>query len=244
MKSLTPEPPAAIALTACIFDVDGVLLASPHEQAWREALRGFANPIRFTTALYQAHVAGKPRQAGAVAALESLGVPDAAGKSGVYAARKQVVLEELVRAGGVRAFADALRFVDAVAVLGWPMAVASSSKNANDMMRPLHLPSGRSLLDVFTVNVCGRDLAHGKPDPELFLLAAAELRVAASHCLVIEDAPAGIEAAIAGHMTGLGVARLRDAASLRAAGASLVVTSLDNVALDALADGRLAGRAA
>jgi beta-phosphoglucomutase-like phosphatase (HAD superfamily) len=244
MKSLTPEPPAAIALEACIFDVDGVLLASPHEQAWREALRGFANPIRFTTALYQTHVAGKPRQAGAIAALEALGVPDAVAKAGAYAARKQTVLEELVRSGGVRAFADALRFVDAVAALGWPMAVASSSKNANDMMRPLHLPSGRGLLDVFAVNVCGRDLAHGKPDPEIFVLAASELRVAAAHCMVIEDAPAGIEAAIAGHMTGLGVARLGDAASLRAAGANLVVRSLDNVALEALAAGRLAGRAA
>src|SRR5580704_12614530 len=41
-------------LTAGIFYVDGVLLASPHERAWREALRGFAEPDRFTTAMYQA----------------------------------------------------------------------------------------------------------------------------------------------------------------------------------------------
>jgi len=63
------------ALTAAIFDVDGVLLASPHEQAWREALIGIAEPARFTTAMYQAHVAGKPRLSGARAALEALGVP-------------------------------------------------------------------------------------------------------------------------------------------------------------------------
>ena len=44
-------------LSAAIFDVDGVLLASPHERAWREALRGFAEPDRFTTSMYQAHVA-------------------------------------------------------------------------------------------------------------------------------------------------------------------------------------------
>ena len=37
-------------LTAAIFDVDGVLLASPHEQAWRDALSGLAAPARFTTA--------------------------------------------------------------------------------------------------------------------------------------------------------------------------------------------------
>ncbi len=244
METLTPDTPAAIALGACIFDVDGVLLASPHEQAWREALQGFANPVRFTTALYQTQVAGKPRAAGAVAALEALGVHDAAAKAGAYAARKQAVLEELVRHGGVHAYPDALRFVDAVAALGWPMAAASSSKNANDMMRPLHLPSGRNLLDVFAVNVCGRDLARGKPDPEMFLLAAAELHVPAAQCVVIEDAPAGIEAAVAGHMSGLGLARLKDAPSLRAAGATFVVTTLDHVDLEALAAGRLAGRAA
>jgi len=46
-----------------IFDVDGVIVDSPHERAWREALQGFADPARLTTALYQAHVAGKPRLA-------------------------------------------------------------------------------------------------------------------------------------------------------------------------------------
>jgi hypothetical protein len=65
-------------LTAAIFDVDGVLLASPHERAWREALVGLANPARFTTAMYQAHVAGKPRLPGALAALQALGVANAA----------------------------------------------------------------------------------------------------------------------------------------------------------------------
>lgn len=59
-------------LTAAIFDVDGVLLASPHERAWREALQGIADPKRFTTAMYQAAVAGKPRLARAVAALDDV----------------------------------------------------------------------------------------------------------------------------------------------------------------------------
>jgi len=229
-------------LTAAIFDVDGVLLASPHERAWREALKGFADPDRFTTAMYEAHVAGKPRLSGAFAALEALGVPDAMRQAAAYAEHKQKRLEELIHAGSVAAFPDALRFVRAVGALGWPMAVASSSKNANQMMRLIHLGAGRSLLDAFSVNVCGRDLRQGKPNPEIFLLAAAELRVAPAHCFVVEDAPAGIEAARAGRMTALGVARLRDAALLRAAGADLVVTSLDEIAIDELTDGRLCRR--
>ena len=45
-------------LLAAIFDVDGVLVASPHERAWRESLAGYADPARFTTEFYQAQVAG------------------------------------------------------------------------------------------------------------------------------------------------------------------------------------------
>ncbi|MEO6782039.1 MAG: HAD family hydrolase, partial [Bradyrhizobium sp.] len=142
-------------LTAVIFDVDGVLLASPHEQAWREALAGLADRARFTTAMYQAEVAGKPRLAGARAALAALGVPDVPGQAEIYAQHKQARLEQLIDAGAVNAFPDALRFVHSVMSLGWPMAVASSSKNANAMMKKIRIESGQSLFDVFRFNDCG-----------------------------------------------------------------------------------------
>ena len=155
--------------------------------------------------------------------------------------RKQARLEELIQMGGIAAFPDALRFVEAVAALGWPMAFASSSRNATDMMRSIMLSTGQSLLDIFRVNVCGRDLKHGKPNPELFLIAAAELGVSPAQCLVAEDAPAGFVAARAGGMAALGVARLGDVEQLRAARADLVVTSLDDVVIADLALGRLVG---
>ena len=226
-------------LTAAIFDVDGVLLASPHEQAWREALTGFADPTRFTTAMYQATVAGKPRRAGALAALVALGVSEAAAKVNAYAACKQAKLEALIADGHVAAFPDALRFVAAVLALGWPIAVASSSKNAVPMLRQIRLADGRELLPLFSAYVCGRDLQHGKPDPEIFQIAAKELHTMPGHCFVAEDAPAGIQAARAGGMAALGVARLHDEAGLRAEHADLVVTSLDDVSIRALMDGRL-----
>ena len=226
-------------LQAVIYDVDGVLLASPHERAWRDALAGIADPARFTTAMYQATVAGKPRMSGALAALEALGIADAAGKVAAYAARKQARLEALIADGHVAAFPDALRFVAAISALGWPMAVASSSKNANAMLQQIRLADGRTLLGLFQANVCGRDLRHGKPDPEIFQLAAEELHALPGHCFVVEDAPAGVEAARAGGMAALGVARLDDQAGLEAACADMVVTSLDDVDLAALALGRL-----
>ena len=155
-----------------------------------------------------------------------------------YADRKQARLLELIATREFSAFPDALRFVHAMVDQGLPMAAASSSKNANAMLRLVPFDEGRSLFDVF-VDVCGRDLPKGKPDPAIFLLAAAELHVLPEHCFVVEDAPAGIEAARAGRMTVVGVARLEDTALLQAAGADMVVQSIDEVSLDRLEASRL-----
>ena len=253
-------------LEGVIFDVDGVLVASPHERAWREALgtamatrwRDIAEsigyrPEAFTSAVYQEHLAGKPRLSGARAALEYFGVPDAERRAEEYAEVKQGLLEELIEAGEFVAFPDALRFALALRARGMRLTVASSSRNANRFLERIRVdrfaeesglreppvPRGLTLLELFDGNVCGRDLPRGKPDPAIFLLAAEELGVRPSDCLVVEDAPSGVRAARAGGMRALGVARLEDEALLTAAGADLVVTTLDQVALPALFKGRL-----
>ncbi len=231
------------AIKAAIFDVDGVLLAFPHERAWRDALQDFADPIDFTTAMYQAHVAGKPRLVGARAVLDMLGVIGTPELALAYAAAKQKRLEALIHAGAFTAFPDALRFVTALMALDLPLAVASSSKNAIQMLKRVPMGAERSLFDVFAANVCGRDLSLGKPDPATFLLAASELNVAPAYCLVIEDAAVGIKAAHAGGMLGLGVARFEDEALLHVEAADLVVSSLDEVAIDQLRGGFLRHRA-
>src|SRR5690348_2945366 len=110
------------------------------------------------------------------------------------------------------------------------------------MLGRLSLPDGRTLLSIFDANLSGRDVPRGKPDPAIFLLAAEALGVPPSQCLVVEDAPAGIEAARAGGMAALGIARLGDEALLRAAGADLVVTNLDQADVAALAGGVLRAR--
>ena len=86
-----------------------------------------------------------------------------------------------------------------------------------------------TLLDMFDANVCGRDFAHGKPAPDIFLAAAAESRVPPERCFVVEDATSGVQAAKAGGMACVGVARLGDELLLRSAGADWVVTSLDEL---------------
>ena len=230
---------AGTPITALILDVDGVLLASPHEQAWRQARVGIADPARFTTRLYQEQVAGKPRRDGALAALTALAVPGAADLAEDYARRKQSALEAIIRTGGVTAYPDALRFVVAASRAGLRLAAASSSRNADAMMAAIAMPDGRTLRQMFAVDVSGREVAEGKPAPDLVLLAASELGIAASSCLVIEDAPAGILAARAAGSRSLGVARLEDADLLWAAGADQVVATLDRILVCDLLDGQL-----
>lgn len=227
------------AITAAIFDVDGVLIDSPHERAWREALAGFADPAEFTTAFYEAHVAGKPRLEGARSALERLLVPHAAARAEEYAAVKQAKIERLIEQGSFAAFPDAIHLAAALHAAGLKLALASSSKNANAMLRQIKLPDGTPLLSIFHADLSGREVPHGKPDPTLFLLAAEALGVPPEHCMVVEDAPAGIKAARAGKMAALAIARLHDETLLRDAGADLVLTSLDLLDVPALAAGAL-----
>ena len=249
-----------------IFDVDGVLVDSPHEQAWREGLRQLMEndwsdvrsqttyaPEKFTPEVYQRVMSGKPRYAGAQAALEHFEVPDAERRALEYGDRKQVMIVELIEASQFHAYPDALRFVLAVKDMGLRVAAASSSKNANAFLERIRLDEfaeeeglsydfvrpGYTLLDILDANVSGRDFEQGKPHPEIFLTAAEELGVPPGESFVVEDAANGVQAAKAGNMAALGLARAEDEELLEEAGADLVVTSLDDVSLDALAEGRL-----
>lgn len=226
-------------LHGAIFDVDGVLVASPHERAWREALVGYADPNRFTTEFYQSYVAGKARADGAYITLEQLNVPNASERAVEYAEKKQAIIDHLIEAGEFEAFPDAVRFAAALGGAGLKLALASSSRNADAMLMRLPLPDGRTLLSIFNADLSGHEVKRGKPDPELFLLAAQALGIPPSECVVIEDAPAGVSAAKHGGMASVGIARLGDDNLLRDAGADLVVNSLDQVDVGALTHGIL-----
>jgi beta-phosphoglucomutase-like phosphatase (HAD superfamily) len=159
---------------AVIFDIDGVVVETPHEQAWRKAPAGFADLARFTTEFYQQNVAGKPRMDGALAALRGLDVPNAETAVNAYAERKQKLIDELIAKRAFAVFPDAMHLLEALKAHGLRVAAASSSKNANPMLRLIPFASG-ALFDAFDANLCGRDFPHGKPAPDIFLAAANEL---------------------------------------------------------------------
>ena len=251
-----------------IFDIDGVLVDSPHEKAWRESLRELMDgewsdirerttwsPEAFTSQVYETEISGRPRMDGARAALAYFHVPDDEEESHVveYAERKQAMVVRLIEAGDFTAYPDALRFIIDAKDAGVGVAAASSSKNAKLLLAKIRLDSfaqaegiasgsvrpGLTLLDFFDADVSGRDFAHGKPHPEMFLTAAQELGAPPAAAMVLEDATAGVQAAKAGGMAAIGIARADDADLLAGAGADIVVTSLDEVDRAALADGRL-----
>ena len=254
-----------------IFDVDGVLVDSPHELAWREALQELMEgdwrhvhdqtswtAERFTTQVYQQVMAGKPRLAGARAALEYFGVPDVDRRIEQYAAAKQEHVVQLIEQGRFMAFPDALRFILAVKDSGFRVAAASSSKNAKLFLERIRLDTfaaeqrldygfvhdGMTLEELFDADISGRDFPRGKPDPMIFLTAAEELGLSPQVCFVVEDATSGVQAAKAGRMAAIGVARLGDEQQLADAEADLVVTTLDDISLPALFEGRLEERQA
>jgi beta-phosphoglucomutase-like phosphatase (HAD superfamily) len=255
-----------VSFRGAIFDVDGVLVDTPHERAWRDTLHELMDttwseiragtsysPDLFTSELYQRVIAGKPRLSGARAALEWFGVPDVERRAEIYAEQKQQMVVDLIDAGEFHAYPDALRLVLALREAGVGTASASSSKNAGLVLQRVRLDTfardagldydfvrpGFSLLDLVDADISGRDFAQGKPHPEIFLTAAEELGVSPHECLVVEDAVSGVAAAKAGGMAALAVARHEDHEMLAAAGADLVVTSLDEVNVEALAARRL-----
>jgi beta-phosphoglucomutase-like phosphatase (HAD superfamily) len=161
---------------------------------------------------------------------------------------KQAIVERLAAAGDFFAYDDALRFLLSVKSSGVRVCAASSSKNADNFLKGISIAAFCSreklrypfvhpqttLLDLLDADVDGLNVPRGKPDPGLFLAAAQALAMAPGQCFVVEDAAVGVRAAKSGGMYGIGVARHHDADQLRAAGADIVVSSLDAVDVPAL----------
>ena len=103
----------------------------------------------------------------------------------------------------LRPFADAVAAVADLEVRGVALAVASSS-----LRERLDRTLARAGLD-FAVTIAGDEVEHGKPAPDMFLLAAERLGVDPSRCVVVEDSPAGVAAGRAAGMPTLGVCRVQ-----------------------------------
>jgi beta-phosphoglucomutase family hydrolase len=236
-------------ITACLFDLDGVLTqtAKVHAAAWKEMfdayLRGRAertgDPFR-PFALpedYLAYVDGRLRADGVRAFLASRNItlPDGAADDPPtsetvqgLANRKNELLLELIRRDGVDVYEGSVRFVEAVRSQGLRRAVVSASRNCRELL------AASGLEDLFEARIDGNVAAErnlrGKPAPDMFLAGAEALGVPPEAAAVFEDAAAGVEAGRAGSFGWVvGVDRGGNADALRASGADIVVQDLSQL---------------
>jgi len=243
MPAARPQLPAGI--TACLFDLDGVLTqtAKVHAAAWKEMFDAFlrerpeqaGQDLRpFEPADYARYVDGKLRADGVRAFLASRGIelpegspedpPTAESVNGLGTRKNELVLELLER-DGVEVYEGSVRFVEAVRDAGLRRAVVSASQNCRAVLEAAGID------ELFEVRVDGIVAAEsnlrGKPAPDTFLAAAERLGVEPAHAAVFEDAVAGVEAGRAGSFgCVIGVDRIGDPEALCAHGADTVVADL------------------
>jgi beta-phosphoglucomutase len=215
---------------AIIWDVDGTLVdtATQHFRAWTRFAAEIDKP--FTRADFAATFGMRNPEI-----IRKLFFPDADDeRCRVLGERKEDLYRASVRGEGVQLLPGAARLLAAFAAEGWPQAVGSSAPPGNlDLL--LGVTDTRRY---FAAVVTGDDVTRGKPDPEVFLAAAAKLGVDPRRCVVFEDAVAGVEAAKAGGMWCVAVTFVghHPAEKLSAAGADLVVGSLDEVSVEQVGD--------
>lgn len=219
-------------ITACLFDLDGVLTrtAEVHARAWKEMFDGYlrerGDPTPFDLhADYDRYVDGKPREAGVRDFLASRGIELSAEEVDRLGARKNVLVLALIREQGVDAYDGSVRYLEAARDAGLRRACVSSSHNCREVLE------ASGLTEFIEVRVDGEVVAalglRGKPAPDGFLEAVRRLGVRRDQAAVFEDALAGVESGRAGGF-GLvvGVDRVGQRDALLEHGADVVVDDL------------------
>jgi len=211
-------------MKAVIFDWDGVVIDSSaqHERAWEILAKEISKPLPDGHFLLGF---GKKNQ---VIIPEILGWATDPTTITSLSNRKEEIYRELVQASGIHVLPGARELLTALLEAGIPRSIGSSTPRAN--LDAIFAATG---LDAFFDAIaCGDDVTHGKPAPDIFLLAAQRLHIPPADCIVIEDAHVGLEAARRAGMATLAVATTNPLADLQYADAA--VESLASVTLDFL----------
>jgi len=231
---------------AILCDLDGVITdtASLHAAAWKQMFDDYLKaraaqthqafqPFDLDTD-YLYYVDGKPRFDGVRDFLLSRGIhlPEGAHDDsptmqtvGGLGNRKNNLIEKLIDAHGVRAYAGSVRLIHQLRQDGFKLALVTSSQNSQIVLQAAKL---EGLFDVCVDgNMIHTFSLRGKPAPDTYLKAAELLGVEPARAVVIEDAISGVQAGSDGEFgLVIGVARKDNADELRANGAHLVVNDL------------------
>jgi len=181
-----------------IFDWDGVIVDSgwAHAQSWERMAQEIGKPL--VPGFFNRSFGMKNERI----IPELLHWSQDAAEVSRLGRRKEEHYRDIIRDAGIQALPGAATLLQRLSEARVPCVVGSSTERAN-------IDCGLAVIglrEYFADIVCGCDVTHGKPAPDIFLLAAQRIHRAPARCVVFEDAHVGIEAARAGGMKVVAVA--------------------------------------
>jgi beta-phosphoglucomutase family hydrolase len=207
---------------AVIFDMDGTLVATTEGDflAWQRLFLDYGKHLSYEE--YFPLLGKKSIDV----VKEGLGLDGEEAELAMH--KKMEYFENFVRDRGIVTMPNAEVFLQEIKDLNIPIALATSSRKMK--MKLVMEESG--LEKYFSVFVTGEEVAHGKPEPDIFLLAAERLHVDPSQCLVLEDAVNGVAAAKAAGMKCIAITNTHNNAALAAA--DLVVDDFSELSIQSV----------
>jgi beta-phosphoglucomutase family hydrolase len=208
------------AVRAVLWDVDGTLIDSEelHWISWRRTMANEGITItreQFLASFGQRNDSIVPRWLGAASTPERV---ERIGEA------KEELYRDLVRRDGISPLPGVVDWLQLLQREGWRQAIASAAPRANVEV----ILEALSATQLFQAIVSAEDVRHGKPDPEVYLTAAARVGASPERCVVVEDAVAGVEGARSAGMRSIGVSH-----NGQHLPADIVVKSLDLLDADA-----------
>ena len=205
---------------AAIFDLDGVIVNTVplHFKAWQGMFSEYGKEFTFED--YKQKVDGIPRIDGARAILRDLNDEELKKASD----KKQVLFLKYLSSEDIPVYNTTVNLVKALKKEKIKRGVISSSKNCLPILRKV------GLVDLFDVIITGNDVTKGKPDPQVFFMAADRMSAEPGFCVVFEDAVLGVEAAKRAGMKCVGIDRYGEPERLKKA--DLVVSDLREINIE------------
>jgi len=213
------QAPAFTGTWGAVFDWDGVIIDSStlHEESWERLAKEARLPLPFG---HFKKGFGRKNEFIIPQILEWTNDPAEIERLSL---RKEALYREVVAERGLSPLPGVRVWLERLREAGVPCAIGSSTHRANIDLSLGIIGLGKFFASIVTAE----DVRHGKPNPEVFLKAAARIERPAARCVVFEDAFVGIEAAKAGGMKVVAVATTHPLAELTAA--DLAVSRLDEL---------------
>ena len=213
-----------MSMKAAIFDLDGVIVNTVplHFKAWQRMFAEYGKEFDFED--YKEKVDGILRIDGARAILTD--IDEAELKKA--ADKKQVYFLEYLNSEEISVYNDTVDLVKTLKKEKIKRSVISSSKNCLPILKKVNL------VELFDVILTGNDVTKGKPDPQVFFMAAEKMSVEPGSCVVFEDAVLGVEAGKRAGMKCVGIDRHGNPERLKKA--DLVVGDLGEVTVEKIKD--------